>query len=82
MTTISPIQPYQKKKSTKKSHAYVGMTGWGAGAGMVLTMASGYTKNKNFKKQHKNLALFTTIMTIAHVLLTKFKHSKKKSNQR
>lgn len=54
----------------------VGLTGFAAGAGMALTIASGYSKNVKFKKQHKNLALVTAAVTILHVLLPKILYSR------
>lgn len=80
MTGITPIQLSTQKKPSKIIHRAGEITGLAAGVGLALTIASGYSKNINFKKQHKHIAVATAIITAAHVLLPKFIFSKRKAS--
>jgi len=60
MSGITPVQSHthtqrnSAKRFSKRFHI-TEITGLTAGVGIALTMASGLTKNKSFKKQHKNI---------------------------
>ena len=77
MSGITPVQQYKQTNSTKRPNI-TKITGLTAGLGIALTMASGLTKNKTLKKQHKNIAVATAIITALHVLWTKFGYPRQK----
>ena len=57
-------------------------TGYAATTGIVLSMLSGVTKNKAFRKSHKTLAYISTGLTAIHIGLIEFNNYKwKKSNK-
>lgn len=53
-------------------------TGYGATAGLGLSIASGISKNKSFRKAHKPLAYFSAVMTLIHIGLIEYYHHKYK----
>lgn len=80
MAAITPIQSPTQINPRKKAHITGELTGLGAGVGLALTVASGYTKNKNFKKQHKNFAIATIVITVLHIFLPKLSFSRNNTN--
>lgn len=67
---VSPIK--QNSILTPKT------TGYSATVGLGLSIASGVSKNKNFRKAHKPLAYFSAVMTLIHVGLIEYYHHKYK----
>ncbi len=53
-------------------------TGYAATVGLGLTVWSGISKNKKFRKAHKPLAYITTIFTALHIGLIEYYHHKYK----
>ena len=51
-------------------------TGYAATAGLVLSAASGFSRNKLFRKTHKPIAVITTILTGMHIGLVEYYHYK------
>ena len=55
-------------------------TGYTATVGLGLSIASGVSKNKSFRKTHKPLAYITTAITALHIGLVEYRHYKYKKN--
>ena len=60
----------------RKSMASVFMSIVLAAAGIGLTILSGISKNKTFKKTHKPLSIFSALATILHIGLIEYYHYK------
>ena len=53
-------------------------TGYAATAGLGLSVWSGISKNRNYRKQHKPLAYITAVLTAIHIGLIEYYHHKYK----
>lgn len=53
-------------------------TGYAATTALGLAVCSSVSKNKTFRRQHKNLAWITAILTAVHIGLVEYLHSKYK----
>ena len=54
-------------------------TGYAATGGLALSMISGVSKNKSFRKAHKSFAWFTAAATLIHIgLIESYRFKKKK----
>lgn len=60
------LQPITNKYITPTT------TGYAAVAGFGLTVWSGISKNKAFRKTHKPLSIFTGVVTLAHLALIEY----------
>ena len=58
------------------------ITGYAATTGIVLSIISGISKNKNLKKTHKPLAYISALLTALHVGLIEYNHYKWKKNNK
>ena len=64
---ISPINFTSNNK--KRPLINTNSTGYLAAGGLGLTVASGITKNKSFRKAHKGFSMFTGAMVLLHIFL-------------
>lgn len=53
-------------------------TGYAATAGLGLSIISGVTKNKSFRKAHKPIAYLSALFTAIHIGLIEYYHHKYK----
>ena len=57
-------------------------TGYASATGIALTLLSGITKNKSFRKSHKPLAYLSTGLTALHIGLIEYNYYNwKKTNK-
>lgn len=63
-----------------KSNSYITpkTTGYAATAGLALSVWSGVSKNKSFRKKHKPIAYITALLTAVHIGLIEYYHYKYK----
>lgn len=62
------LQPITNRYITPKT------TGYAALVGLGLTTLSGVSKNRALRKTHKPFAIFTGIVTLAHLALIEYNH--------
>lgn len=72
MTKINNISSSQKPIITPKN------TGYAATAGLILTTATAFSKNKTLRRSHKFLGGIAIALTLLHIGIVKYLHSKYK----
>lgn len=64
------------EKITSNSVITPKSTGYAATAILTTSILSGVSKNRTFRKQHKTLAYLSAALTVLHVGLIEYYHSK------